>query len=418
LSKTIARNVRKILQATWFKQLFTTRIAKGHASVSDFGTNSGGGVFVASFGGGITGRRADVVIVDDPHDIGDKLEQIEKTIESFNTVLLSRLNNRKTGRVLVVAHRVHERDLSASLLHKKKWRHVLLPLIATRDQTYRVAKGNWFRRKGELLRPDAFGPDDIDELRESSFHPDFEMLYQQNFDLQALPAIRADHFGTFAEPPFGPVVLSVDAGMTNRSRSAFSVIQAWSLAGDRYYLLDQFREQIDYSELCIALGRFRRSYRPAVILIERAANGFALISQLSRKYPKLLMPIDPDGRNKSARLRVHADTIIGNRIWLPAHASWRDDFIKEFVEFPNGKFTDQVDATTQFLDHAGEFAGLEPNPQAGGVVALYGNGQSRSFSPSNARGRGIAQGVRGNGQPLVEDRPNRPVFQIKTEVKY
>jgi hypothetical protein len=124
LSKTIARNVRSILQSAWFKEVFASRIKKGHAEVTDFGTTAGGGVFVTSFRGGFTGRRADVIIVDDPHDISDELEEIESTIKCFNTVLLSRLNNRKNGRMLVVAHRVHEHDLSAHLLQKKKWKHV------------------------------------------------------------------------------------------------------------------------------------------------------------------------------------------------------------------------------------------------------------------------------------------------------
>ena len=72
------------------------------------------------------------------------------------------------------------------------------------------------------------------------------------------------------------------------------------------------------------------------------------------------MPIDPDGRSKSARLRVHAETIIAQRIHLPADEPWRDDFVAELVEFPRGQFTDQVDATTQFLDYAGELAKLKP----------------------------------------------------------
>lgn len=83
LSKSIARKIRSILQCAWFKHLFTTRLKKGHTEVTDFGTTSGGGVFVTSFQSSFTGRRADVIIVDDPHDIGDEIDQIEDTIEKI-----------------------------------------------------------------------------------------------------------------------------------------------------------------------------------------------------------------------------------------------------------------------------------------------------------------------------------------------
>jgi predicted phage terminase large subunit-like protein len=418
LSKTIARNIRSILQSSWFRDVFTSRIKKGHAEVTDFGTTSGGGVFVASFRGNFTGRRADVIIVDDPHDISDEIEEIESTIESFDRVLLSRLNHRKTGRVLVVAHRVHERDLSAYLMQQKNWKQVVLPLIATRDDMYETSSGTWRRLKGDLLRPDAFSRDDVVELRASSFNPDFEMLYQQDFESLALPAIRADHFGTYTErPPSGAVVLSVDAGMTNRQRSAYSVIQAWGMADDRYYLLDQFREQTDFTDLRDSLRHFRKVYRPVAILIERAANGHALISDLTRKYGKLVVPIDPDGRSKSARLRAHAATIIANGICLPAHAPWRNDFIKEFVAFPNGKFTDQVDATTQFLDHAGEFADLKPTPRAGMAAAVYGSGRRRTLAFfSTGHERGLVVGVRSNGQPVTGSQRIVPFPVVKSKV--
>jgi predicted phage terminase large subunit-like protein len=409
LSKTIARNIRSILQSTWFKEVFASRIKKGHAEVTDFGTTAGGGVFVTSFRGGFTGRRADVIVVDDPHDISDRLEEIESTIECFNTVLLSRLNDRKNGRMLVVAHRVHEHDLSAHLLRKKKWKHVLLPLIATRRQTYQTSSGDWLRRKGELLRPDTFGADEIDELRESSFSPDFEMLYQQDCDLQTLPAIRASHFPTITElmPPSAPIVLSVDPGVASGRRSAFSVIQAWRVGADRYYLIDQFREQCEFSDLIEALRKLRKLYKPVAIIIERAANGHALISQLGRKFPKLaklVIPVDPDGRSKSARLRVHAQTIIEKRIHLPAGEPWREDFVAEFVKFPGGKFTDQVDATTQFLDHATVLACLKPSPQpAQAVLAGNSGGQRRTipFSSSTESQPGIIAGVHSDGRQMT-----------------
>jgi predicted phage terminase large subunit-like protein len=406
LSNAIARRIRSILQSEWYKEIFATRIKKGHAEVTDFGTSTGGGVFSGSFHGGITGRRADAIIVDDPHDIADTPEQIEDAIEFFDTVLLSRLNHRKQGRILVVAHRVHERDLSAALLRKKKWQHIVLPLVATRKQTYQTASGKWTRRTGEVLRPEAFGPDDIDELREGCFNPHFEMLYQQDHDGATLPPIRADHFRTITKPmPHpAPIVLSVDAGVTKRWNSAFSVIQAWRVGANRYYLIDQFREQCEYSYLLDAIRRFRRKYRPVAVLIERAANGHALISDLIRKYPKLgdlVIPVDCDGRSKSARLRVHAETIIAKRIYLPADELWRDAFVSEFVEFPHGKFTDQVDATTQFLDHAQEFVGMKPRPQAGAaVLSLNSTGRSVVGQLTDSQQTGLLAGVHSNGRRI------------------
>jgi predicted phage terminase large subunit-like protein len=422
LSKTIARNIRSILLSGWFKEVFGPQIEKGHAEVTDFGSTSGGGVFVTSFGGSFTGRRADVIIVDDPHDIGDDLEQIEGTIESFNNVVMSRLNDRKAGRVLIVAHRVHEHDLSAYLLQSKKWRHVVLPLVATRDQVYQMTAGQWHRRTGDILRPDIYGPDEITELRRNCFNPGFEMLYQQDIDAQALPAIRPDHFGSFIPStlPYGPIVLSVDPGVTDRKRSAYSVIQVWKLASGNYYLLGQFRQQTKYADLRENLRLLRKRCRPVAILIEHTANGPALISDLGGKLGKLLIPVEPDGRSKAARLGRHAEFIIGKRIWLPADAEWRDDFIDEFVHFPNGNFTDQVDATTQFLDHAADFAGLEPRPPAGLAAVVTGAGQTRTMTVSNTHGRerGVAAAVRGNGQPITSNQRRGPVLSVKGEVIY
>jgi phage terminase large subunit-like protein len=422
LSTTIARNIRSILQSSWFKEVFGPRIKKGHAEVTDFGTTAGGGVFVTSFGGGFTGRRADVIIVDDPHDIRDDPERIESTVEAFHGVVMSRLNDRKSGRVLLVAHRVHEHDLSADLLRNGKWRHVVLPLIATRAQVYTTTAGEWRRRPDDILRPDVYGPDEIAELRENCFNPAFEMLYQQDVDAIALPAIRADHFGSFTPStlPYGPIVLSVDPGLTNRRRSAYSVIQVWQLANPNFYLLYQFREQTDFVGLRDMLRLFRKRCRPVAILVEHAANGPALIAELSRKFGKLIIPVEPDGRSKAARLGRHADLIIGKRLWLPADAKWRDDFIKEFVEFPNGKFADQVDAATQFLDHAADFAACEPTARAGIAAVVNSAGQIRTTMTSTAhnRERGIAAAVGGNGQPISGNNRRVPVLSVKGEVIY
>ena len=409
LSKSIARKIRSILQSAWFKKLFSTQIKKGHAEVTDFGTTSGGGVFVTSFGARFTGHRADWIIVDDPHDISDQVEQIEATIDSFNTELLSQLNDRKNGPVLVIAHRVNERDLSASLRQRKKWTHVVLPLIASTDKTYQTPTGRWLRRAGELLRPGSLDVDDLEELRQNSVNPDFGMLYQQDINSVGLPAITGSCFPIFDPVTVsGPIVLSVDPGMSHRQRSAYSVIQVWCVASGAYFLLDQFREQVDFVGLRDAVRLYRKRFRPVAILIERAANGHALISELARKYRELL-PIDVPRRSKSARFRVHADTIIAQRIRLPENAPWRTGFVQEFCEFPKGMFTDQVDAATQFLDHAGKFADLAPTPRAGIAVAVYGRGYTAAITPSSGGERGRFAGVDGYGRPITNRQATGPV---------
>jgi hypothetical protein len=180
VAESIARNVREILLAPWYKEVFQTRVAKNHSSVMDFGTTAGGALYAVAFGGSITGRGADLIIVDDPHDITDagSPRKLERTKEIFDTVVLSRLNNRKTGKVIVIAHRVHKNDLSAHLLRRGKWKHVVLPMIAETDTIYDTDYGPWRRRKDELLRPDVFDEEEIEDARAEAHNPDFDMLYQ------------------------------------------------------------------------------------------------------------------------------------------------------------------------------------------------------------------------------------------------
>ena len=138
--------------------------------------------------------------------------------------------------------------------------------------------------QGELLRPDAFDPDVIEELRVDSSVRTSICSTNRIATLQALPAFSADDFPTIAElmPPSAPVVLSVDAGMTKGNKSAFSVVQAWRLSR-RSLLSVRFisRTMRVFRTCAVRSDRFRKRYRPAAILIERAANGNALISDLA-----------------------------------------------------------------------------------------------------------------------------------------
>jgi predicted phage terminase large subunit-like protein len=351
LAEKISRQIRTVMLAQWYQEVFPTRIKKGHAKAMDFETVNGGGVFASSINATITGFGADIIIVDDPHDISDvrNPELLDATVETFESVVRSRLNNRKRPRILVIAHRIHDRDLSAHLLSQGNWAHVVLPLVATRDQTYETDYGGWHRRKGELLQPEAEDEDEIARRKTLLVNPDFDMLYQQDCDGQARPPIKADDFPTFVPGHHADLhcVVSIDAGYTDGDDASFSVIQAWAFDDKNLYLMNQFREQCDFNELKRMTRRFIKCH-PDVVLIENTANGPALISELRRKG-KTILPITPRG-SKAARLNRHIDKIRDGRVQLPENAVFNAEFRAEFERFYRRKHADQVDAFTQMAD--------------------------------------------------------------------
>ncbi|MGP0092363.1 MAG: hypothetical protein ACLPKB_20745 [Xanthobacteraceae bacterium] len=367
LAKDIAYKVREILRQPWFKEIFDTRVAKDRSSVLDFATTDGGALFATSFGSKITGRRADLIIVDDPLDIGDasNIEEIERVNNLFDTVLVSRLNNPKRGSIIIVAHRLHENDLSAHVLadEDSDWKSVMLPLIATNATEH----GNWHRKAGELLRPNAFSLRDVERLRRNTVNPDFETLYQQDPSGGFKNRIKAADFATFSarEVPDAPVVLSIDPGQSGGSKNSCSVIQAWCVKGEEFFLLEQWREQARFKEFRSAYLRFITHFRPSAVLVEATGQGPSLLDSIKRKPWMRLEEIVPDGRSKVARLREHIPLICARRIRLPEAAPWRIDYVEELVGFPSGWFDDQVDATTQYLDWIATNPPLKKPPARG-----------------------------------------------------
>ncbi|HEY1473687.1 MAG TPA: phage terminase large subunit [Pseudolabrys sp.] len=418
LALQIARSVRAILQGDWFKQISKTRIMKGHARASKFATTAGGELYATSIDGSVTGFGADLIIVDDPHNVTDagNPKQLARTIDRFYSAVLPRLNNPKTGRIIVIGQRIHDDDLSAHLVASGGWEHVVLPLVATRDQTYHTAYGPWHRRKGEPLRPDATDLNNIERLRARLVNPSFELLYQQDVDGQALPSITEESFPTYTRDELRnlPHYVSIDAGTDEGDDKSFSVIQVWATDGQDHCLVEQFRERCDFHDLGRTTRRLAKRYRAKAILIERAANGHALITELTRMQRKRVYGITPRG-SKAARFRPHIAKILAGHVQLPADALCRPDFVQELVAFPHGRYTDQVDAFTQYMDWI-EKQGSRPNPQApnpprvSAVVGLNGQYRGRDWRyQPKATDPGI-MAASGNSYRM----PNGPFLTVKS----
>jgi predicted phage terminase large subunit-like protein len=371
LANEIAYGIRSIMQSSWYKDVFKTRLADDRTKVTDFATTQGGRVFAASIDGSITGHGADLLIFDDPIDIdkADDLEHIKKINARFDSKVMSRLNNAKKSRVVVIAHRLNERDLSGHLKEQRGWRQISLPMIAKRSQTYDVGHGEWRRKKGDRLRPDAFGKKEIKRLEKTALAPDFETLYQQNPGGAGSLRLKRAYFAPYETAPLNmPTVLSVDPGQRGGKDNSFSTIQAWCPFGPFHALVEVWREQCNYETLRATYMRFIRKHRPVAAVIEATAMGPQLISDVAGRGQAQVVEIVPDGRSKVERLIEHLPTIRKKRVLLPEHAEWREAYLEEMLNFPNGKFDDQVDATTQYLDWIAKNRSL-PTPERRGVAA-------------------------------------------------
>jgi predicted phage terminase large subunit-like protein len=386
LAELITYHIRKVLRASWFKALFTTRVAKDRSKAGDFATTAGGGVFATSVNGALAGRGADLIIFDDPLDLKDagNAERIALVNQRFDSLIMSRLNNPKTGQVVIIAHRLNENDLSAHVGEQGDYCHVILSLIAKRKKSYDLGGHAWVRKRGELLRPGSFTPRELKRLEQNTLNPDFGLLYQQGTHAARRLTIKPRHFDSFDPNSIGglPIILSIDPGHRGSVDGSYCVIQAWTPHEGNQLLVAQWREQCGYEQLRNAYWKFVRRFRPSVALIEATANGPALIADAKRRSTPRVVEIVPGGRSKAARLLTHVPLIRKSRVLLPATAPWRADYIKEMVEFPSAPFDDQVDATTQYLD----WIAVNPVP---------------ALPPARA----FMVGIRGDGLPLTGNTP-------------
>jgi predicted phage terminase large subunit-like protein len=419
LADKIAYAIRDILRSEWFGQAFHTRLKKDRIKLMDFVTTDGGGVRSLSIEGGVTGLGADFIIIDDPVEIKDcdNTKRLERVNELFDNEIQTRLDYPKKGCIVVIAHRISEDDLPGQVLQKGGWQQLKLPLIATRSHTYDLEGGKvWNRKKGELLRPDAFTKRDIERLRASK-QPGFETLQQQNPGGRDRLRIKEKYFPTF--PPAElqmrelPVVLSIDPGQKGGPTNSCSVIQALAPKDGAHLLLDQWREHATFGDFRSAARRFIRKYRPSVVLIEATGQGPALIQDLKPQNGMELVPITPSG-DKIERLRKHRRAIRDGLVQLPQGAPWYDEFISEATQFPYGLFDDQMDALSQYLKWIAE----HPNPNKRPPMAIaqgVDSGGRVILSSGHGQGMEIRGGVlRSRGRTMF----NAPFSQPKVRVKY
>jgi len=356
--------VRRVMRSAWFREVFpTTRIAKDRSGVHTLRTTLGGGFFAGSMKSSLGGVGATTVLIDDGNRIDDydNPEHLERDNYKFDGEILSRLNPRgkkkRRGIIVNVQHRLAENDLSGHLI-EEDFDCIALALEAPRTVTYRWADETWTRPAGHVLLEN-YSQRDLEKARRL-LHPPAFYFYQQAQGTNRTIPIEATAFALLdRRRSDGPFVISIDAAQGDTA--SFNVAQVWDVSTRPLHLRRQFHAQCEFSTFQIAVKKLISEFRPGAILVEAAANGSALISQLRLRFPYAnYVEIEKPHESKAERLARHRKAIAAGAISLQVTESWLDDFILEFVRHP--KFgSDQVDATTQLLDWAPENHPLAPS---------------------------------------------------------
>lgn len=360
LSREHAERRREILESDWYRRLFpATRIDPRSNRLLHMKTTAGGAIRSVSVGGPVTGRGADIIILDDCMK-ADELssDSAREGVKNwYSASLSSRLNNKAEGAIVSIQQRLHEDDLPAHLL-AKGFACLSLPAICEEDCEIELAEGlthKW--KRGELLDSDRF-PTEVLESQRLELGPQaYSAQYLQNPVAPEGNLLKMEWFRRFETPlpreRFDRVVQSWDPAATDLPTSDWSVCTTWGYLAGRVFLLDIFRQRLDYPGLKRAVMAQRRKWRADSVIIERSSNGLPLVQQLLREGPFKPNAWPPKGSrqlDKAERLLAQTGQIEEGRVWLPASLDGLGTFLNELRAFPNGRYDDQVDTLTQMLE--------------------------------------------------------------------
>jgi len=359
LADKLARDCRSIMISPWYRRIFPTRLAQHRQAVQEFITTRQGYRLATSTGGVLTGRGADIILIDDPLKPEEALSKAQRQAcnEWFVHTLYSRLNDKRSGAIVIIMQRLHEDDLVGHVLAQEPWEILSFPAIAEADEVHRIetiwGPRCFTRRPGEALHPEREPLDTLEHLRRTVGPYNFAGQYQQSPAPLGGGLVKAEWFKRYRENEvperFDRIVQSWDTANKATELSDFSVCTTWGVKGKHLFLIGLFRRRLEYPALKRAVREQQNLFNASVVLIEDKASGTQLIQDLIAEGCHGVTRYQPTDEKT---MRMHAQTAVieNGFVHLPETAPWLAEYLHELAVFPNGKHDDQADSTAQFLD--------------------------------------------------------------------
>jgi predicted phage terminase large subunit-like protein len=363
LAKKHANDFRAVLEAPWYQGLFErTRIGQKD-SETEIELTARGFRLATSVGGTLTGRGGDLIIIDDPLKPDDAYSEAKRNAanEWLKNTLLSRLDDKRTGAIIIVMQRVHMDDLTGFVTSQSdEWQVLTLPAIAEVDEEIPISDTKVHRRRvGEALSPVREPLSILESLKAQLGSDPFSAQYQQMPVPPGGAMIKRGWINRYEDLPsrreLSLVLQSWDTANKGGPANDFSVCTTWFITRDRrWYLVDVWRNRVDYPGLKAAVRSLAARHTARRVLVEDAGAGTSLVQELLGDVDGILA-VKPD-RDKISRMAVVSAKFESGLVFIPERASWLADFEAELFAFPGSRHDDQCDSVSQALaDDSGGF---------------------------------------------------------------
>ncbi len=377
LAVGFGRKVRNLVNSQDYKRIFTdVSLQADSKAAGRWNTNKGGEYFAIGVGGAVTGKGADLLIIDDPHSeqegASSDINVFNKTYEWYTSGPRQRLQ--PNGAIVVVMTRWHQRDLTGQIVDASikrggadEWEVIELPAILP---------------SGTPLWEEFWKLEELEALKAELPSSKWSAQYQQDPTAEEGALVKREWWRTweYTEPPDCDFIIqSWDTAFLKNQRADFSACTTWGVfykEGDdgmlapNVILLDAYKDRLEFPDLKRLATEKYNEFKPDAFIVEAKAAGMPLIFELRATGIPVQEYTPSRGNDKISRVNAVSDLFSSGVVWCP-ETRWAEEVIEEFAGFPNMEHDDLVDSSTQALLRF----------RQGGFIPLYTDEEEEELEP-------------------------------------
>jgi len=349
LAVRFGRKVRDLIEDPHYRDVFPKTDLKADSKAAGrWETSEGGEYFAAGVGAAVTGRGADLFIIDDPHSEQDAMSEMafDNAYEWYTSGPRQRLQ--PGGAIVIVMTRWSTKDLTGQLLKSQseegsdQWEVVELPALLP---------------DGKPVWPEYWTAEELLKTKSSIPVSNWLSQYMQQPTAEEGAIIKRDWWQDWEQkypPRLNYIVMSLDTAFTKSTTADYSAVTMWGVfnteeLGENVILLNAFKGRYDFPELRRIAYEEYIDWKPDMVIIEAKASGLPLTHELRQMDIPVINFTPSKGNDKHTRVNAVAPLFESGKIWAPMHEHFAQEVVEECASFPFGEHDDYVDSTTQAL---------------------------------------------------------------------